>query len=237
MKNEGHVKLRRGLLEHINSGKMKSDMLSIYTYLLLKADYTCGVVWGISAPYIGIKLRKPAKYINRQLIKLEKEQYIKRFGHRGQISSYEILINKYLVFNGVLIDAVNSIDINNIAWSCGLKGELSGSYHEVKRELSVFKVSPYKEIKNIIIKEKNNMSILFNSFWNKYHQITKLPRTNKKSAEKHFKSLSKTEQQKAIDKIQLFWDSLKDKTYCNKARTYLSDKLFENEFRKAYGVV
>ena len=73
MTDIGHIKLRRGLLDHIETGKMKPDMLSVYTYLLLTADYTCGVVWHTSAPYIGMKFRKQAKHINRQMMKLEKD--------------------------------------------------------------------------------------------------------------------------------------------------------------------
>lgn len=150
----GHVRLRKGIKEHINTGKMKGDMLSVFTFLLLWADYTCGIVWGTSAPYIGQKLRKPAKHINRQLLKLERELYIKRFGHRGQISSYEILIHKYLIFNEVLIDAVNTKDINHLAWSPGVNGEIFGNYKIIKGEINDYYLSPYKEIKNIIIKEK-----------------------------------------------------------------------------------
>ena len=162
----GHIRLRKGLLHHIDIGKMKFDMLAVFTYLLLKADFTCGIVWGTSAPYIGQKLRKPAKHINRQLLKLEAETYIKRFGHRGQISSYEILINKYLVFNGVLIDAVNTTDINEIAWVPGVNGEIIGNYKRIKLESTVFYLSPYKEIKNIIIKkiEDQKPAELFDSF-------------------------------------------------------------------------
>lgn len=159
MNENGHVRLRKGLLDHINSGKMKADMLSVYTYLLLEADYTCGIVWHTSAPYIGMKFRKQATHINRQLIKLEKNGYIKRFGHRGQISAYEILINKYLLFNGVLINTDNSSDINNIAWQPNVNGELIGSYRELKVNLIDFYVSSYKEVKNIIIKEVKNKEV------------------------------------------------------------------------------
>ncbi len=236
MNEIGHVKFRRGLLEHIESGKMKADMLSVYSYLLLKADYNCGIVWHTSAPHIGMKFRKQAKFINRQMMGLEKEGYIKRFGHRGQINAYEVLINSYLVFNGVLINADNSTDINNIAWTCGFNSELTGCYRELKVDLTVFYVSSYKEIKNIRIKEVKeikNKDNGFSLFWNQYHSITGLAKTDYQAALKKWKTLNKTERQKAIDSVQSYFDTLKDKKYCKKARTYLGDKNFNDEFTKA----
>ena len=40
-------------------------------------------------------------------------------------------------------------------------------------------------------------------------------------------------EQKAIDNIQPYWNSLRDKKYCKKARTYLADKNFNDEFKPA----
>lgn len=152
--NEGHIRLRRGLLEHIDTGKMNGDMLGVYIYLHLGCDYTTGIVWTTSAPYISFKLKKPVKLVQRILQNLAKKKYIKRFGHRGHVSFYQVLINRYLLHNGVLIDAVNSKDINNIAWTLGVKGKLIGTYSRLKSDLNQTYVSSYKELKNIRIKEE-----------------------------------------------------------------------------------
>ena len=151
--NEGHIRLRRGLLEHIDTGKMNGDMLGVYIYLHLGCDYTTGIVWTTSAPYISIKLKKPVKKVQRVLQKLAEMEYIKRFGHRGQVTHYKVLINRYLLHNGVLIDSVNSKDINHIAWTLGVNGKLIGTYLRLKTDLNETYVSSYKELKNIRIKE------------------------------------------------------------------------------------
>jgi len=153
MDDIGFVKIRRGLFEHIRSGRMKSDMLSIYTYLHLTADIYTGMVMGTSAPYIGMDLRKPLKHVQRQLIKLEKGKYIKRFGHRGCIQSYNILINKYETANGILIDTDNSKNINEIAYRPKLNRNLIGTYVSFNCPLGVFYVSSVIELKNIQTKK------------------------------------------------------------------------------------
>lgn len=153
--NEGHIRLRRGLLDHIDTGKITGDMLAIYVYLLFKADYNTGIVWSISAPYIALKLKKPLKMVQRLMMKLEKSGYFKRFGQRGQIRHYKVLINRYLLFNGVLIRADYTTDINNLAWECGLNKVLSGTYKILKKNLIRIYLSSYKEVKNIRIKEKD----------------------------------------------------------------------------------
>jgi len=67
-------------------------------------------------------------------------------------------------------------------------------------------------------------------FWDKYHETTKLLKSDKDAAEKYWNKLKATEQQKALENIKLYFDSLPDKKYCKKARTYLADKNFNDEF-------
>lgn len=86
---------------------------------------------------------------------------------------------------------------------------------------------PSKEKKR---KEKeiiNNIS----SFWDSYHLITGLQKTDLQAAQKYWNKLSDTERQKAIKNIKPYYESLKDKKYCKKARTYLADKNFNDEFK------
>jgi len=75
----------------------------------------------------------------------------------------------------------------------------------------------------------------FKSFWDSYHTITGLPKTDMKNAEMYWKRLNKTEQQKAIDNIQEYYNCLpiyESGKPIKKARTYLSDKSFNDEFVK-----
>ena len=77
---------------------------------------------------------------------------------------------------------------------------------------------------NKIIKEQ------FDFFWNQYHKITKIPKTDMKPALGYFKKLSLDERRKAYENIKSYSDSVKDKQYIKKARTYLSYKCFNDEF-------
>jgi len=70
----------------------------------------------------------------------------------------------------------------------------------------------------------------FDYFWKKYHEITKLPKTDSKSAFTKWKGLSSKDKSTAIDNIEKYYNSLNNKMYCKKARTYLADRNFEDEF-------
>jgi len=78
--------------------------------------------------------------------------------------------------------------------------------------------------------ENNENKIQFDKFWNHYHEVTKLNKTDKESAFKYFKKLSLDEKRLAYKNAKPYFESLKDKKYCKKARTYLSDKNFNDEF-------
>jgi hypothetical protein len=82
-----------------------------------------------------------------------------------------------------------------------------------------------------IVKEKYN-DVGFLIFWDEYHYITGLNKTDKEAALKYWKSLNKKEQRTAVLNIQNYYDNLNDKKYCKKARTYLSDKNFNDEFKE-----
>ena len=88
-----------------------------------------------------------------------------------------------------------------------------------------------KERKEKERKEKENN--IFNQFWDSYHLITGLPKTDFAAAEKYWNKLMPLLQERAIEKIKPYYDSLGDKKYCKKARTYLADKNFNDEFAPA----
>jgi hypothetical protein len=69
----------------------------------------------------------------------------------------------------------------------------------------------------------------FDLFWDQYHEITSMPKTDKEPALKHWKKLTDTERNLAIEKITDYYHSVENKKYVKKARTYLADKSFNDE--------
>jgi len=89
--------------------------------------------------------------------------------------------------------------------------------------------------RKIVHMENENENIIkdineFELFWEKYHSITGKPKSGKEPAKKHWKKLNKAEKNKAFENIQSYYDSMENKKYCQMARTYLSDKSFNDEF-------
>lgn len=80
-------------------------------------------------------------------------------------------------------------------------------------------------------KEQDKYS--FEDFWKHYHDITGLLKTDKESAKKYWNGLPKKEKETAYEKVEEYWDSLNDKKYARKARTYLDTKTFNDEFTVA----
>lgn len=91
-------------------------------------------------------------------------------------------------------------------------------------------VPPNNNKKQLINNEEQNIKADFEFFFNAYHNITGKSKTDKQAAYKYYKGLSKIEQKKAFDNIEVYYKSLSDKKYCKKCRTYLSDKNFNDEF-------
>ena len=82
-----------------------------------------------------------------------------------------------------------------------------------------------------IIEDK---TIEIDSFWDLYHSYSKKSKTDLEPAKKHWKKLTEKEKQKAIDNTKKYINSINDKKYVVKARTYLSNKLFNNQFEDSY---
>lgn len=77
---------------------------------------------------------------------------------------------------------------------------------------------------------KDDQKDNFELFWNQFHKITGKPKEKKEAAFKHWKKLKLDEQRKAYAQIEKFSKSKNDKQYLVIARTYLSDKVFNDEF-------
>jgi len=71
----------------------------------------------------------------------------------------------------------------------------------------------------------------FLNFFDEYHKITMKNKTDKLPAFKKWKKLNKAEKIKATEMIRQYYDSVDNKKYIKKARTYLNDKTFNDELR------
>lgn len=94
-------------------------------------------------------------------------------------------------------------------------------------------VTPLNKTKLNKTKLNKEEKVLFFDFWDKFHLITKKPKTDKENTEKYWKKLKGSEKQKAYDNIEKYSNTISDKKYIKKARTYLSDKNFNDEFQEA----
>ncbi|HPQ79654.1 MAG TPA: hypothetical protein PLG47_04335 [Candidatus Dojkabacteria bacterium] len=78
---------------------------------------------------------------------------------------------------------------------------------------------------------ESKATVTFEQFWEHYHTVTKLPKTDRAAAETKWKRLKPKEKEKAIEMVEAYYGSLNDKKYCRKARTYLENKNFNDEFK------
>ena len=99
MANSGYVKLRRGILEHYQDGKVSAYEFHIYVLLILEADYKTGI-WHGSAEKLSIVYRIPSSTCRDVLSKLHQKGYIRRFNLPGKHGNYPVLINKYECSDG-----------------------------------------------------------------------------------------------------------------------------------------
>lgn len=78
---------------------------------------------------------------------------------------------------------------------------------------------------------ESKASVTFEEFWNHYHTVTHLAKTDRAATEKYWKRLKPKEKELAVEKVQAYYNSLNDKKFCRKARTYLENKNFNDEFK------
>lgn len=86
-----------------------------------------------------------------------------------------------------------------------------------------------QELKNNKNDKKKDNSNAFELYWDEYHKQTGKSKTDKLPAQKIWEKLNEGEKQSAIDKIDEYSKTNESK-YLKKARTYLQDKSFNDEF-------
>jgi hypothetical protein len=112
----GFVKLRRGILEHYQDGKVSAYEFHIYVLIILEADYRTGV-WCGSGKKLSALYRMSLRTCQDVLAKLEGKRYIRRFMTFGKHGNYPVLVNKYQCTdsagNEVYLNAMKSKDWRN----------------------------------------------------------------------------------------------------------------------------
>lgn len=97
----GFVQLRRGLSEHVRTGRLSFFEASLYMFMLMDTSPATGVCFG-SAGLFAMIYSIPTRTCRDALEKLEKKGYLRRFPTRGKHGSYPILINKFLCSDGAM---------------------------------------------------------------------------------------------------------------------------------------
>jgi hypothetical protein len=101
---ESFVKSRRGILQHIEEGKLGTTDFAIFELLLLLADKANGSCW-VSSKVIAAKFGRgdcSERQAKAALHRLKEEGYIHSFREQGSKGSYPILIDKYEITFGDL---------------------------------------------------------------------------------------------------------------------------------------
>jgi hypothetical protein len=97
----GFIPLRRGILEHLEQGRLSGNEFLAYVLMILRADSKTGIWFGgalaLSAFSGGFLSGRTAR---RVLEGLETKGYIKRFSEPGRRGNYPVLINFYEVTQG-----------------------------------------------------------------------------------------------------------------------------------------
>jgi hypothetical protein len=92
----GFVKLRRGIIEHLEDGRLTPREFAVFTVLLLKADFR-NSTWVGSASQIAKECRIRKQYALQYLAALKSKGYIQFEIPRGAHVKYAIFIPKYSV--------------------------------------------------------------------------------------------------------------------------------------------
>ena len=142
----------------------------------------------------------------------------------------ELIDNEILIIkdNQIIIEFLDE-QLNKFARTSNIRRKAANKRWNAKAMQKQCKSNAIRE--DNIREEKDNIYNDFDNFWNQYHEITNLQKTDKEPTLKYWNKLSKSNKQKAIDNIKNYYNSLNDKKYCKKARTYLRDKNFNDDFK------
>lgn len=131
-----------------------------------------------------------------------------------------------------------NLNANNNRYINGLKGsehgKKGGRPKTPKKPLANPKetpsLTPNKDKDKDKDVNKDNKEKGFVDFWDYYHLHTGKPKTDKDAALTHWKKLTLTEKRLAYKNVIPYSNTLEDKKFLCKARTYISNKRYNDEF-------
>lgn len=189
----------------------KPETLQLFIYCLLRANYE-------DTSWQGISIKKGSFVTSFDTLSIETKQTIQqlrtnlsRLKRTKEISTKST--NKYTIITICKYEDYQELK--------SISDQQSDQQKANKRP-----ATDHKQEEEEVKEEK----ILFDHFWDSYHEITKRTKTDKEAAQKYWKKLKEPEKEKAVEMIKPYFDSLSDTKYCKKARTYLADKNFNDEY-------
>lgn len=197
----------------------KTNMLGIFESTVKKMSFETGIKKDevIKALKHFEKLKK-IKYINNYviLINFMRHQNYNTNMKKSAIDTYNQLPN---VFKDSKLTPSKDNPLEGFESLLNHYGMVSKVEVEYEEEIEV-------ESK-LEIKPNNDFYI----FWESYHDITGKPKTDKKRTSELWDKLTIEEKANAKKNIKPFADLFSDPKYRKKARTYLADKNFNDEFQ------
>lgn len=234
---EGWIKLHRQIMEHPDYFCEPFTRIMAWIDLLMLANHRG----------VHIRVRGNKVEVKRGETAIAQENLASRWKwSRGKVKRYlnELENDHWIIQQKSSV--INTISIINYE-SCqgddttgGTVNDTTGSTADGRQTAQ--QTDTNKNVKNTLTKKENKQKkesfgiAEFEIFWDRFHAITGKPKTDKEAALKHWKRLKRAEQQKATDNIRSYFLSLGDFHYCKKARTYLADKNFNDEFIPASGM-
>ena len=217
--NEGWIKLYRSLVKKAFYSS-DSEKVHLWIHLLLKATHS-----GREEMLGGVPIFcKSGQFTTgRKQLSIEtgiSESKVERI--LTYFEKTEQQIEQQKSSKNRLISIANWIDYQDGEQQ--IEQQLNNDRTTTEQQLNT--LQECKEEKN----ENNEINNSFETFFDEYHKVTKLNKSDKAAALKKWKTLTVSERTKALDNVLNYYNSLNDKKYCKKARTYLNDKNFNDEF-------
>ena len=107
------VKVRRGILQHLQERRLTTHEFAVFQLLLLLADASTGVWWGDSVG-VSAYLDMGQRAAKNALHGLKEKGYVRAFQQKGSRSTYPILIDLYEItvgdLRGSLTNAEQTVD-------------------------------------------------------------------------------------------------------------------------------
>lgn len=95
----GFIRLRRGILEHLESGRITMDEYGAYTVMILKADHRTGI-WTGSGKALSALTKWCLRKAQIVMMELARKGYLKIEHVHGQHGNYAVKIKRYFSARG-----------------------------------------------------------------------------------------------------------------------------------------